>query len=74
MKKENLKRANEIQRRMDEMEMASKWLEDRDRHVYIIAQGCTMDESVKIPDDCRNFLHGLCLGIHARLEKEFEEL
>lgn len=74
MKKENLKRANEIQRRMDELGRVRKWMEDRDRHVYIIAQGCAMDESVKLPDDCRTFLYGLCLGTHAKLEKEFEEL
>lgn len=74
MKTENLKRADEIQRRMQELKRGCEWMEDRSRHVYIIAQGCTKDESIKISDDCRALLYGLYTGEYARLEKEFEEL
>ncbi len=74
MKMENLKRANEIQRRMKELERVSEWMEDQGRCAYIIAQGCTINEAIKLSDDGRDLLYGLCVGEYARLEKEFEEL
>lgn len=74
MKTEDLKKANEIQRRRKELEKVREWMEDKDRSVYMIAQGCTVDESIKLSSECRALLYGLCLGEYTRLEKEFEEL
>ncbi|MCI9490094.1 MAG: hypothetical protein HFG97_08800 [Dorea sp.] len=74
MKIENLEKANEIQKRMKELEKAKAWMEDGDRNVYILAAGCTVNESVKIYSDGRSLLYGLILGEHLRLQKEFESL
>lgn len=74
MKMENLEKANEIQKRMKELEKAKAWMEDEDRNVYILAAGCTMNESIKIHTDGRTLLYGLILGEHLRLQKEFENL
>ncbi len=74
MKILDLKRANEIQRRMQELERVSEWMEDQGRCAYIIAKGCTIDEAIKLSDDGRDLLYGLCVGEYARLEKEFKEL
>ena len=74
MKIENLEKANEIQKRMKELEKAKAWMEDGDRNVYILAAGCTVNEAVKIYSDGRSLLYGLILGEHLRLQKEFESL
>lgn len=74
MKIENLERANEIQNRMKELETVREWLEDKDRHVYMLASGCTVDKSVKISSDVRSLLYGLSIGEHKRLQEEFEKL
>lgn len=74
MKIENLEKANEIQKRMKELEKAKSWMEDENRNVYILAAGCTVNESIKIYSDGRALLYGLILGEHLRLQKEFEEL
>ena len=71
---ENLKRANEIQDRMKELEKVRKWLEQEDRGVYLLAHGYTVNESVKISSDVRSLLYGLSIGEHKRLQKEFEKL
>lgn len=71
---ENLKRANEIQDRMKELEKVRKWLEQEDRSVYLLARGCTVNESVKISSDVRSLLYGLSIGEHKRLQGEFEKL
>ena len=74
MKMESLEKANEIQKRMKELEKVKAWMEDEDRNVYILAAGCTMNESIKIHPDGRTLLYGLILGEHLRLQKEFENL
>lgn len=74
MKIENLEKANEIQKRMKELEKAKSWMEDENRNVYILAAGCTVNELIKIYSDGRALLYGLILGEHLRLQKEFEEL
>lgn len=74
MKIENLEKANEIQKRMKELEKAKAWMEDGDRNVYILAAGCTVNESIKINSDERALLCGFILGEHLRLQKEFEKL
>ena len=74
MKIESLERANEIQKRMKELEKAKVWMEDEDRNVYILAAGCTVNESIKMNLDGRALLYGLILGEHLRLQKEFEKL
>lgn len=74
MKIENLEKANVIQKRMRELEKVRKWMETKERKVYIIAQGCTLNESVSLSTDCRALLYGLCLGEHSRLQDEFEGL
>lgn len=74
MKIENLERANEIQNRMKELETVREWLEDKGRHVYMLASGCTVDKSVKISSDVRSLLYGLSIGEHKRLQDEFEKL
>ena len=71
---ENLKKANEIQDRMKELEKVRKWLEEKDRGVYLLAQGCTVNESVKISSDVRSLLYGLSIGEHKRLREKFEKL
>ena len=71
---ENLKRANEIQDRMKELEKVRKWLEQEDRGVYLLAHGYTVNESVKISSDVSNLLYGLSIGEHKRLQEEFEKL
>lgn len=71
---ENLKRANDIQDRMKELEKVRKWLEQEDRGVYLLAHGYTVNESVKISSDVRNLLYGLSIGEHKRLQEEFEKL
>lgn len=71
---ENLKKANEIQDRMKELEKVRKWLEQEDRGVYLLAHGYTVNESVKISSDVRSLLYGLSIGEHKRLQKEFEKL
>jgi hypothetical protein len=74
MKIENLEKANELQKRMRELEKAKAWMEDEDRNVYILAAGCTVNETIRINSDERALLHGLVLGEHLRLQKEFEKL
>lgn len=71
---ENLKRANEIQNRMKELETVRNWLEEKDRGVYLLARGCTVNESVKISSDVRSLLYGLSIGEHKGLQEEFEKL
>ena len=53
---ENLKRANEIQERLKELETVRKWLEEKDRGIYLLAHGCTVNESIKISSDVRSLL------------------
>ncbi|KAI4450626.1 hypothetical protein C823_005163 [Eubacterium plexicaudatum ASF492] len=71
---ENLKRANEIQERLKELETVRKWLEEIDRGIYLLARGCTVNESIKISSDVRSLLYGLSIGEHKRLQEEFEKL
>ncbi len=71
---ENLKRANEIQKRLKELETVRKWLEEIDRGIYLLARGCTVNESIKISSDVRSLLYGLSIGEHKRLQEEFEKL
>lgn len=71
---ENLKRANEIQKRLKELETVRKWLEEIDRGIYLLARGCTVNESIKISSDVRSRLYGLSIGEHKRLQEEFEKL
>lgn len=71
---ENLERANEIQKRMKELETVREWLKEKDRHVYLLASGCAVSESVKISSDVRSLLYGLSIGEHKRLQEEFEKL
>lgn len=74
MKIENLEKANEIQKRIMELEKAKAWMEEEGRNVYILAAGCTINESIKINSGGRALLYGLILGEHLRLQKEFEKL
>lgn len=71
---DNLEKANEIQKRMKELEKAKAWMEDENRNVYILAGGCTVNESIKIHSDGRTLLYGFILGEHLQLQKEFEKL
>ena len=74
MKIENLEKANEIQKRMKELEKEKARMEDEDRNVYILAAGCTVNESIRINSDGRALLYGLIVGESLRLQKEFEKL
>lgn len=71
---ENLKRANEIQERLKELVTVRKWLEEKDRGIYLLARGCTVNESIKISSDVRSLLYGLSIGEHKRLREKFEKL
>lgn len=75
MKVDDLKRGNEIERRIYELEKMQKWLEDvKGKSVSIIATGCTVNDTVSLSDDMRTTMLGMCIGERARLAKEFEEL
>lgn len=72
---DNLKKGNEIECRIYELEKMQKWLEDVEgRSVSIIASGCTVNDTVYLSDDMRTAMLGMCIGERARLVKEFEEL
>ncbi|MDE7313563.1 MAG: hypothetical protein K2N87_18400 [Eubacterium sp.] len=71
---ENLERANEIQKRMKELEKVRGWMEEKDRSIYLLARGCNVNESVKVSSDARSLLYGLSIGEHKRLQEEFEKL
>lgn len=72
MKIENLERANEIQERMKELETAKAWMENENRNVYILAAGCTVNESIEINSDGRALFYGLILGEHLRFRKSLK--
>lgn len=75
MKIDELKRGNEIERRIYELEKMQKWLEDvENRNVSLIASGCTVNDTVHLSDDMRTVLLGMCIGEKSRFLKEFEEL
>lgn len=75
MKIDELKRGNEIERRIYELEKMQKWLEDvENRTVSLIASGCTVNDTVHLSDDMRTVLLGMCIGEKSRFLKEFEEL
>lgn len=75
MKIDELKRGNEIERRIYELEKMQGWLEDTEtRCVSIIANGCTVNDTVRISDDMRSVLLCMCMGERAKLVKEFESL
>lgn len=74
MKIENLNHANEILKRLDELNRMKKWLENPDKHISILSSGIIIHEAIAVSEDMRTVLHGMCIGEIARLEKEFEEL
>lgn len=72
---DGLKRGNEIERRICELEKMQRWLEDDgNRNVSIIATGCTVNDTVMLSGDMRTAVLGMCIGEKSRLEKEFESL
>lgn len=71
---DNLKKGNEIERRIYELEKMQNWLENEKRSVSIIASGCTVNDTALLSDDMRTVVLGMCIGERARLAKEFEEL
>lgn len=71
---DNLKKGNEIERRIYELEKMQNWLENEKRSVSIIVSGCTVNDTVLLSDDMRTAMLGMCIGERARLIKEFEEL
>lgn len=75
MKVDDLKRGNEIERRIYELEKIHKWIEDvGGRSVSIIASGCMVNDTVLLSSDMRTVLLGMCIGERTKLVKEFEEL
>lgn len=48
---DNLKKGNEIERRIYELEKMQNWLENKKRSVSIIASGCTVNDTVLLSDD-----------------------
>ena len=75
MRADELKRGNEIERRLYELEKMQKWLEDvENRNVSVIATGCTVNDTVMLSTDMRTVILGMCIGEKSRLEKEFENL
>lgn len=72
---DNLKRGNEIERRIYELEKMQKWLEDVEKlNVSIIATGHTVNDTVMLSNNMRTAVLGMCIGEKSRLEKEFESL
>lgn len=75
MKIDELKRGNEIERRIYELEKMQNWLDDTEsRSVSVISNGCTVNDTVIISDDMRSVLLGMCIAEREKLLKEFEEL
>lgn len=74
MKIESLERANEIQERINKLDQVRRWLKDGKRNVYLLGQGCSISECIRLSEDARAVLLGVCIGENERLKKEFESL
>lgn len=74
MKIDDLKRGNDIERRLCELEKMQKWLEDDGGKVFLIASGCHITDTISLSNEMRTAILGMCIGERARLLKEFEEL
>lgn len=72
MKDENFTRACEIKERIKELDKMEKRLEDKDENAWL--RVTHYNEDVRLSDDMRTTLYGMCIGERARLVKEFEEL
>lgn len=74
MDMKSLDRANEIRRRLDDLEIMRKWLEDEERSVCLISSRARLDGAVILSPDMRTVLLGMCIGESSRLQQEFEHL
>lgn len=72
MKDETFLRASEINKRIEELNKMQKRLEDKDESAWLRVNH--YNEDVRLSDDMRTTLLGMCIGEKARLVKEFEEL
>ncbi len=72
MKDENFLKAYEIKERIKELDKMQRRLEDKDESVWLKVRHYS--EDVKLSDDMRTTMLGMCIGERARLIKEFEEL
>lgn len=72
MKDENFTRACEIKERIKELDKMQKRLEDKDENAWL--RVTHYNEDVRLSDDMRTALYGMCIGERASLEKEFENL
>lgn len=70
-----MKRANEIERRIIALNSMKDSLEDTNKkNVSLIATGQRLDDAVELSENMRTALLGMCIGEIIGLEKEFKEL
>lgn len=72
MKDETFLRAVEINKRIEELDKMQKRLEDKDESAWLRVSH--YNEDIRLSDDMRTTMLGMCIGERARLAKEFEEL
>lgn len=72
MKDENFLKACEIKERIEELDKMQRRLEDKDESAWLKVRH--YGEDVRLSDDMRTTMLGMCIGERARLIKEFEEL
>ena len=76
MKLENLKRANEISRRLNELEKLKSWVNDSSIEIYCIASNCDLNvrEIVAITPKMRKMIKEAAENQEEELRKEIKEL
>lgn len=72
MKDEKFLKACEIKERIKELDKMQRHLEDEDESAWLKVSH--YNEDVRLSDDMRTTMLGMCIGERARLGKEFEEL
>jgi hypothetical protein len=75
MTEATLKRAQEIQNRILDLQTAYCWLENVEHtRVSLIATGCTVNDTVELSPEARTFMKVMCTGEIDKLRSEFEKL
>ena len=72
MKDENFSKACEIKERIKELDKMQRHLEDKDESAWLKVRNYS--EDVRLSEDMRTAMLGMCIGERARLAKEFKEL
>lgn len=72
MKDEKFLKACETKERIEELDKMKRRLEDKEESAWL--KVTHYNEDVRLSDDMRTTMLGMCIGERARLVKEFEEL